>query len=240
MPPRCARSLATQGWRDEDFANLHCGRRRRACDGGRPRRPGPPAVDHGRQRSWAAQALWRAPCRWWHHCRPARARAGPARRDRTADRPTRRSHNRRMAWQARVHAQALAGHARCAGAARRPAGRPRFAAIASTRADPKRPALRGAGHGRAESVCSHLGCIPSFRPTPGAPDIGASWPAASTARATDPSSTSPAASSRTCRRRRPSPSRLMNSSPIRNCSSAARRRPDLSTPRKTHHANPQL
>ena len=27
-----------------------------------------------------------------------------------------------------------------------------------------------------EAVCTHLGCIPSFRATPGAPDIGASWP----------------------------------------------------------------
>ena len=27
-----------------------------------------------------------------------------------------------------------------------------------------------------EAVCTHLGCIPSFRPTPGAPEIGASWP----------------------------------------------------------------
>ncbi len=27
-----------------------------------------------------------------------------------------------------------------------------------------------------EAVCTHLGCIPAFRPTPGAPDIGASWP----------------------------------------------------------------
>ena len=25
-------------------------------------------------------------------------------------------------------------------------------------------------------LCTHLGCIPTFRPTPGAPDIGASWP----------------------------------------------------------------
>lgn len=25
-------------------------------------------------------------------------------------------------------------------------------------------------------VCTHLGCIPGFRPTPGAPDIGAAWP----------------------------------------------------------------
>ena len=30
--------------------------------------------------------------------------------------------------------------------------------------------------GVMEAVCTHLGCIPSFRPTPGAPDIGASWP----------------------------------------------------------------
>lgn len=27
-----------------------------------------------------------------------------------------------------------------------------------------------------EAVCTHLGCIPSFRPTVGAPDIGAAWP----------------------------------------------------------------
>ena len=27
-----------------------------------------------------------------------------------------------------------------------------------------------------EAVCTHLGCIPSFRPTPGAPDIDPAWP----------------------------------------------------------------
>ena len=27
-----------------------------------------------------------------------------------------------------------------------------------------------------EAVCTHLGCIPTFRPAPGAPDIDASWP----------------------------------------------------------------
>lgn len=26
------------------------------------------------------------------------------------------------------------------------------------------------------AVCTHLGCIPTFRPTPGAPDLGADWP----------------------------------------------------------------
>jgi len=26
------------------------------------------------------------------------------------------------------------------------------------------------------AVCTHLGCVPTFRPTPGAADIGASWP----------------------------------------------------------------
>ncbi|MDO8733519.1 MAG: ubiquinol-cytochrome c reductase iron-sulfur subunit [Actinomycetota bacterium] len=26
------------------------------------------------------------------------------------------------------------------------------------------------------AICTHLGCIPSFRPEPGAADIGASWP----------------------------------------------------------------
>lgn len=25
-------------------------------------------------------------------------------------------------------------------------------------------------------ICTHLGCIPNFRPVPGAPDIGADWP----------------------------------------------------------------
>ncbi len=27
-----------------------------------------------------------------------------------------------------------------------------------------------------EGICTHLGCIPSFRPEPGAADLGASWP----------------------------------------------------------------
>ena len=27
-----------------------------------------------------------------------------------------------------------------------------------------------------EAVCTHLGCIPTFRPTPGSPDLGARWP----------------------------------------------------------------
>jgi ubiquinol-cytochrome c reductase iron-sulfur subunit len=27
-----------------------------------------------------------------------------------------------------------------------------------------------------EAVCTHLGCVPSYRPTPGSPDIGAQWP----------------------------------------------------------------
>ena len=25
-------------------------------------------------------------------------------------------------------------------------------------------------------MCTHLGCVPTFRPTPGSPDIGAQWP----------------------------------------------------------------
>lgn len=27
-----------------------------------------------------------------------------------------------------------------------------------------------------EAVCTHLGCVPTFRPTPGSADIGAQWP----------------------------------------------------------------
>ena len=39
-------------------------------------------------------------------------------------------------------------------------------------------ALRSIRPGLAviEAVCTHLGCVPSYRPTPGSPDIGAQWP----------------------------------------------------------------
>jgi ubiquinol-cytochrome c reductase iron-sulfur subunit len=50
-------------------------------------------------------------------------------------------------------------------------------------------------------ICTHLGCIPTFRPTPGAPDIDADWPGAFIARATARNSTWPGGSSRTCPRR---------------------------------------
>lgn len=50
-------------------------------------------------------------------------------------------------------------------------------------------------------LCTHLGCIPTFRPTPGAPDLGAAWPGGFFAHATARSSTWPGASSRTCRHR---------------------------------------
>ena len=48
----------------------------------------------------------------------------------------------------------------------------------SIQPEPTRNALRSVTPGMVvlEAVCTHLGCIPSFRPTPGAPDIGASWP----------------------------------------------------------------
>ena len=48
----------------------------------------------------------------------------------------------------------------------------------SIQPEPIRNALRSVAPGMVvlEAVCTHLGCIPSFRPTPGAPDIGASWP----------------------------------------------------------------
>ena len=48
----------------------------------------------------------------------------------------------------------------------------------SIQPEPTRNALRSLVPGMVvlEGVCTHLGCIPSFRPTPGAPDIGASWP----------------------------------------------------------------
>ena len=41
-----------------------------------------------------------------------------------------------------------------------------------------RNALRSIRPGLAviEAVCTHLGCVPTFRPTPGSPDIGAQWP----------------------------------------------------------------
>lgn len=48
----------------------------------------------------------------------------------------------------------------------------------SIQPEPTRNALRSLAPVMVvlEAVCTHLGCIPSFRPTPGAPDIGASWP----------------------------------------------------------------
>jgi ubiquinol-cytochrome c reductase iron-sulfur subunit len=46
---------------------------------------------------------------------------------------------------------------------------------------PTRNAMRSLKPGLVvlEAVCTHLWCIPTFRPTPGAPDIGASWPGGS-------------------------------------------------------------
>ncbi len=48
----------------------------------------------------------------------------------------------------------------------------------SIQPEPTRNALRSLAPVMVvlEAVCTHLGCIPSFRPTPGAPDIGVSWP----------------------------------------------------------------
>lgn len=68
-----------------------------------------------------------------------------------------------------------------------------------------------------EAVCTHLGCIPSFRPTPGAPDIGASWPGVFTALAMVRSSTSPGGSSRTYPRRPTSRYRRTSLLPIQSC-----------------------
>jgi ubiquinol-cytochrome c reductase iron-sulfur subunit len=45
---------------------------------------------------------------------------------------------------------------------------PEFARNADRSARPEFGVLVG--------ICTHLGCIPNFRPTPGAADIGASWP----------------------------------------------------------------
>ena len=45
---------------------------------------------------------------------------------------------------------------------------PGYARNASRSAKPEIAVLEG--------VCTHLGCIPLFRPTPGAADIGAAWP----------------------------------------------------------------
>ncbi len=45
---------------------------------------------------------------------------------------------------------------------------PEYATNADRSAKPEIAVLVG--------ICTHLGCIPTFRPTPGAPDIGAAWP----------------------------------------------------------------
>ena len=48
----------------------------------------------------------------------------------------------------------------------------------SEQPDAARNALRSSRPDLAviEAVCTHLGCVPTFRPTPGSPDIGAQWP----------------------------------------------------------------
>lgn len=48
----------------------------------------------------------------------------------------------------------------------------------SEQPDTARNALRSSRPDLAviEAVCTHLGCVPTFRPTPGSPDIGAQWP----------------------------------------------------------------
>ena len=56
----------------------------------------------------------------------------------------------------------------------------------------------------AVGICTHLGCSPTFRPELGPADLGPTGSAASSARATNRSSTSPAACSRACLRRRTS------------------------------------
>ena len=61
-------------------------------------------------------------------------------------------------------------------------------------------------------VCTHLGCAPLDKFTPGDVTVPRTGRAASSARATVPSSTCPAASSRTCRLRRTWPCRRTSSS----------------------------
>jgi ubiquinol-cytochrome c reductase iron-sulfur subunit len=48
----------------------------------------------------------------------------------------------------------------------------------SEQPEPVRNALRSMRPDLAviEAVCTHLGCVPSYRPTPGSPDIDAQWP----------------------------------------------------------------
>lgn len=51
---------------------------------------------------------------------------------------------------------------------RRSEQQPEYAANANRSVKPEIAVMVG--------LCTHLVCIPSFRPTPGAPDIGESWP----------------------------------------------------------------
>jgi ubiquinol-cytochrome c reductase iron-sulfur subunit len=81
----------------------------------------------------------------------------------------------------------------------------------------------------AEGVCTHLGCSPTLKKEIGAAsDMGADWPAATTARATTRASTSPRASSRDRPRRRTCAFRPIAMRAIRRSSSAkTRREPDM-------------
>lgn len=65
------------------------------------------------------------------------------------------------------------------------------------------------------AICTHLGCVPTFVPQPGAANLGPHGPEASSAHAMDRSSTSRAGSTRMCQRRRTSRFRRIATS--RNC-----------------------
>ncbi|MCW5636680.1 MAG: ubiquinol-cytochrome c reductase iron-sulfur subunit [Rubrivivax sp.] len=65
--------------------------------------------------------------------------------------------------------EALAGHDEwLADPQSRRSAQPEFARNAGRSARPELGVLVG--------ICTHLGCIPTFRPTPGARDIGPAWP----------------------------------------------------------------
>lgn len=142
-----------------------------------PHRSRPPRVDHRDDRRWrSGPVCQRCAVRGVTGTQREGPCAGSPGRGRAAGASAWRTPDRGMAWQASVRPQAIAGRARFAGPPRRSTRRPAFPTIGATRVHPKRCALRRPEIVVLEAVCTYLGCIPTFRPTPGVPDLGASWP----------------------------------------------------------------
>jgi ubiquinol-cytochrome c reductase iron-sulfur subunit len=87
-------------------------------------------------------------------------------------------------------------------------------------------------------ICTHLGYIPGFRPEPGTPDLGASWPGGFYCPCHGSKFDFAGRVFKNVPRPRTSRCRSTSSALNPTCSSASTPEPDPVHPRRTHHANP--